>query len=346
MDRHLVAVEVSVERRTNERMDADCRTLDEHRHECLDAESVQGWGAVEQHRVILDHVGEHLPHHVGGALGETLGALDVVRVSELNELAHDEWLEEFERHLLWNTALVQLQLWANHDDGAARIVDALAEEVLAESPLLPLEHVAERLESVIAGAGDGASTSAVVDEGVDRLLEHALLVAHDDLRGAELNEALEAVVAVDDAAIEVVQVGGGETATVELHHWAQVWWDHRKDRHDHPLWSCTGAAEGLEEAESLDRLLAAHAGGVAHLNGELLRFGVEVHALDEFADRLGTHAGAEDARAAWALAAELGVEGTEAVELVLTADFWEQLECLQAEQRLLLLGDLFLAALC
>ena len=238
VDRHLVAVEVGVERRTNERMDADCRTLDEHRHECLDAESVQGWGAVEQHRVILDHVGEHLPHHVGGALGEALGALDVVRMAELNELAHDEWLEEFERHLLWNTALVQLQLWPNHDDGAARIVDALAEKVLAESPLLPLEHVAERLESVIAGAGDGASTSAVVNEGVDRLLEHALLVAHDDLRGAELDEALQSVVAVDDAAIEVVQVGGGETATVELHHWAQVWWDHRKDRHDHPLWSC------------------------------------------------------------------------------------------------------------
>ena len=345
MDRHLVAVEVGVERRTNERMNADCRTLDEHRHERLDAESVQGWGAVEQHRVILDHVGEHLPHHVGGALGEALGALDVVRMAELNELTHDEWLEEFEGHLLWDAALVQLQLWAHHDDGAARIVDALAEKVLAESPLLPLEHVAERLESVIASAGDGATTSAVVDEGVDRLLEHALLVAHDDFRGAELDETLQPVVAVDHATIEVVQVGGGETATVELHHWAQVWWDHRKDRHDHPLWSCTGAAEGLEEAESLDCLLAAHAGGVAHLNGELLRFGVEVHALDEFADRLGTHAGAEDARAAWALAAELGVEGTEAVELVLTADFWKQLECLQAEERLLLLGDLFLAAL-
>jgi len=117
--RHLVAVEVGVERRADERVDADCGTLDEHRHECLDAESVQGWGAVEQHRVILDHVGEDLPHHVGGALGEALGALDVVRMAELNELAHDERLEEFERHLLWNAALMQLQLWANHDDGAA-----------------------------------------------------------------------------------------------------------------------------------------------------------------------------------------------------------------------------------
>ena len=238
MDCHLVAVEVGVERRTNERVDADCGTLDEHRHERLDTESVQGWSAVEEHWVILDHVGQDLPHHVSGALSEALGALDVVRMAELNELAHDEWLEELEGHLLWNAALVQLQLWADHDDRAARVVDALAEEVLAESPLLPLEHVAERLKSMIAGARDSASTSAVVDQGVNCLLEHALLVAHDNFRSTKLDEALESVIAVDDAAVEVVQVGGGETSTVELHHWAQVWWNHRKDRHDHPLWSC------------------------------------------------------------------------------------------------------------
>ena len=117
--RHLVAVEVGVERRTDERVDADCGTLDEHRHECLDAESVQGWRTIEQHWVILNHVGEDLPHHVSGTLGEALGALDVVRVTELNELTHDERLEEFKCHLLWNAALMQLQLWANHDDGAA-----------------------------------------------------------------------------------------------------------------------------------------------------------------------------------------------------------------------------------
>ena len=199
---------------------------------------------------------------------------------------------------------------------------------------------------MIARAGDGTTASAVVDEGVDRLLEHALLVAHDDLRGAELDEALQSVVAVDHAAIEVVQVRGGESATVELHHWAQVWRDDRKDRHDHPLWARTGAAEGLEESESLNRLLAAHAGGVAHLNGELFRFGIKVHSLNQLTNRLGTHAGAEDTRTAWALAAELGIKGAETVELILASDFWKELECLQAEERLLLLGDLFLAALC
>ena len=58
----------------------------------------------------------------------------------------------------------------------------------------------------------------VVEEGVDRLLEHALLVADDDVRRVERHEPLEAVVAVDDAAVEVVEVGGGEAAAVELDH--------------------------------------------------------------------------------------------------------------------------------
>ena len=40
------------------------------------------------------------------------------------------------------TALVQLERRADDDDRAARVVDALAEQVLAEAALLALEHVA------------------------------------------------------------------------------------------------------------------------------------------------------------------------------------------------------------
>jgi len=43
---------------------------------------------------------------------------------------------------------------------------------------------------------------AVVEEGVDRLLQHPLLVPDDDLRGSELEELLQPVVPVDDAAVE------------------------------------------------------------------------------------------------------------------------------------------------
>jgi len=60
VDRHLVAVEVGVERRADERVDLDGRALDEHRHEGLDAEAVQRGGAVEQHRMVLDDLFEDI----------------------------------------------------------------------------------------------------------------------------------------------------------------------------------------------------------------------------------------------------------------------------------------------
>jgi hypothetical protein len=42
---------------------------------------------------------------------------------------------------LGQAALVQLELRADHDDRTAGVVDALAQQVLAEPALLALEHV-------------------------------------------------------------------------------------------------------------------------------------------------------------------------------------------------------------
>ena len=109
------------------------------------------------------------------------------------------------------------------------------------------------------------------------LLEHPLLVADDDLRRAELEEPLEPVVPVDDAAVEVVEVGGREAAAVELDHRPQLGRDHRQDREDHPLGARAGAAERLDEAQPLDRLLAPLAGGRADLDVEGAGKLLEVH---------------------------------------------------------------------
>ena len=162
---------------------------------------------------------------------------------------------------------------------------------------------------MVAGARDRPAAAAVVDEGVARLLEHPLLVADDDLGRAELQEPLEAVVAVDDAAVEVVQVGGREAAAVELDHRPQVGRDDRQDREDHPLRPGAGAAEGLDQAEALDGLLAALAGARPDLDVEGPREGLQVHPADDLADRLGAHAGGE--QAALAGLVELLVEAAE-----------------------------------
>ena len=111
-------------------------------------------------------------------------------------------------------------------------------------------------------ADDGATAPPVVDQGVAGLLQHALLVAHDDLRRVQLQQPLEAVIAVDHAAVQVVEVAGGEAAAVELHHGAQVGRNHRQHRQDHPLRLGAVLAEGLDHAQALGGLLAAHAGRV------------------------------------------------------------------------------------
>ena len=115
------------------------------------------------------------------------------------------------------------------DDGAAGIIDALAEQVLAEAALLALEHVGERLQRTVASARDRAAMAAVVEERVDGFLEHALFVVNDDVRRLQLHQVPQTVVAVDDAAIEIVEVGGRETATLERHERAQVRRDDRED---------------------------------------------------------------------------------------------------------------------
>ena len=99
-----------------------------------------------------------------------------------------------------------LQRRAGDDDRTAGVVDALAEQVLAEPALLALQHVGQRLQRAVARPGDRAAAAAVVEQRVDGLLQHALLVVDDDLGRAEVEQPLQAVVAVDHAAVQVVEV--------------------------------------------------------------------------------------------------------------------------------------------
>jgi hypothetical protein len=185
------------------------------------------------------------------ALDHLLGLLDRRRVVLLLELVVDERLEELEGHLLGQAALVQLEVGAHDDDRAARVVDALAEQVLAEAPLLALERVRERLERPVVRAAQDPAAPPVVEQGVDGLLQHALLVADDDLRRLQLDQLVQPVVAVDDAAVEVVEVRGREAAAVERYERAEFRRDDRDHVQDHPVRVVARAAEGVDDFEPL-----------------------------------------------------------------------------------------------
>ena len=220
--------------------------------------------------MILDDLVQSVPHLGAALIHHLLGGLDVVGGAVLHQLLHDEGAEQLHGHLLGHAALVDLQLRADHDNAAAGVVHTLAQQVLAEAALLALEHIAQGLEGTVVGAGDGTATAAVVDEGVHGLLQHPLFVADDDIGGVELHQALEAVVAVDDPAIQVVEVRGGEPAAVQLHHGAQLRGDHRQHVDDHPLRLVAGQAEGVHHLQPLDHTGLLLAGDGFQLGVELL----------------------------------------------------------------------------
>ena len=104
-----------------------------------------------------------------------------------------------------------------------------------------------------------------------------LLVADDDLGRVQLQQPLQAVVAVDHAAVEVVQVARREAAAVERHERTQIRRQHRDHRQHHPLGPVARLAERLDHLEALGDLLALGlAGGLAHLGAQLLGEAVDV----------------------------------------------------------------------
>ena len=134
--RHLVAVEVGVERRTNQGVDLDGAPLDKYGHEGLNTEAVQRRCTVEQDRAVVDHVLQDVPDLRLGPLNDALCAFDIVGQVEFNQAPHDKGLEDFQGHAFWQATLVQLQLRADYDDRAAGVVHPLAQQVLAEAALL------------------------------------------------------------------------------------------------------------------------------------------------------------------------------------------------------------------
>ena len=290
VDRHLVAVEVRVERGAHEGMELYRLAFDQNRLERLDAEPVQRRRAVQQHRVLANDLFENVPHLRSLALHELLRGLDRGRETAQLELAEDEGLEQLERHLLRQSALVELQGRADDDDGAPRIVDPLAEQILSEPALLALDHVGERLQRTLVRSGDRSSAAPVVEQGVDRLLEHALFVAHDDVGRVEGEKPLQTIVAIDDPAIQVVEIGGRETSAIERHQRAQLRRQHRQHAHHHPLGLVAGTLERLHELEPLRELLDLRLRtGLRQLLPQQDDLAVEVDGAQQVVDCLGAH---------------------------------------------------------
>ena len=138
---HLIAVEVGVIGRTDERVNLDRLALDQYGFKGLDTEAVKSGRTIQEHRVLLDHGFESVPHLGGLELDKLLGHLDGGREFAFFQLLIDEGLEKLEGHLFRQTTLMELELRADHNDRTSRVIDSLAEQVLAKPALLALEVV-------------------------------------------------------------------------------------------------------------------------------------------------------------------------------------------------------------
>src|SRR3989338_6533968 len=303
---HLVAVEVGVKGRADQRVKLDRLAFDQDRFERLNPQTVQRGRTVQKDRVFADdfikdipNLGTFLFHQLFGLLygrGQTFGPKPRV----------DEGLEQFERHLLRQTALVQLQLGTGHDDRTTREVDALAEQVLTEAALFAFQHVGQRFQRALVGAGDDTATTAVVEQGVNSLLQHALFVTHDDVGRTQFDQTLQAVVAVDDATIEVVQVRGRKAATIQRNQRAQFRRNDRKNGQNHPLRTVAGFEEGFHDLQTLDDLFRLQfAGGFFQISAKLLCGGLKINRGQHFTDRFGADIGGESVGAILVLRVEI-----------------------------------------
>ena len=186
---------------------------------------------------------------------------------------------------------MQLQGRTDHDHGTTGIIDTLAQQVLPEATLLALDHVGQGLQWQLVGTGDGTTATTVVEQRIDCFLQHALLVADDDVGCVEIQQTLQAVVAVDHPPIEIVQIRGRKTATVERHQRAQFRRQYRQHLHHHPLGTVTGMQEGLHQLQALGELLDLGFGvGLRQLFADGLDLVREVDRLQQFIDRFGAHA--------------------------------------------------------
>jgi hypothetical protein len=110
----------------------------------------------------------------------------------------------------------------------------------------------------------------------------------------QVHQLLQPVVAVDDAAVKIVQIGSGEAAAIEWNQRTQLRRNDRDDIEDHPAGLVAALAEGLNHFQALGILepLLQRA-LVLHLLAQLDRQTIGVDALEKLLNSLGAHHGLE-----------------------------------------------------
>ena len=143
VDRHRVTVEVGVVCGAHQRVHLYRVAFNEYRPECLNGLAVQRGRAVQKHVLVFYRLFKNGPHFGSLVFDKSPRAADVVRELSREKPLNDERAEEFEYHVLRQSAFVEREVGADHDDRAARVVDAFTQEILAEVAVFAFEIIGE-----------------------------------------------------------------------------------------------------------------------------------------------------------------------------------------------------------
>ena len=206
MNSHLVTIKVRVESGTSKRVELNCLALYHLWLECLNTKSVKGRGTVKQYRVSLHHILQNIPYYGIFPIYNLLCRFYGLNYSALYEFSDNEWFVELCSHIFRKSALVHLKFRTNHNNRTGRVVHTFTQEVLTETSLLSFKTVGEGFQRPVGLCLNGIGLSGVVEERVNSLLEHTLLISENYLRSLNLYESLKTVVSYDYPSVEVVKV--------------------------------------------------------------------------------------------------------------------------------------------
>ena len=196
MNSHLVAVEVSVERSADQRVQLNSFAFDQERFKSLNTETVKRRCTVQHDGMLVNHFFENIPYDRILVLNHLLGSLDGRSQSAKFKLVEDKRFEELKSHQFRQTALMQFQVRTDGNNGTARVVNTFTQQVLTEAAALTFDHVGQRLQRTLGRTGHGFAAAAVVQQRVNSFLQHAFFIADDDVRSLELKKTLQTIVTV------------------------------------------------------------------------------------------------------------------------------------------------------
>ena len=235
MDSHLVTIEVSVESGTNKRMKLNSLTFYKDRLKRLDTQTMQCRCTVQHNRMFFDNVFQNIPYSWLKLLYHLLGILNIVRGAVCYQFFHNERLKQLDCHLFWQTALINLQLWSNNDNGTSGVVNTLTKKVLTETSGFTFQHIRKGFQGSVSRTCNRAATTTIVDQGVNCFLKHTFLIADNDIRSTKLQQSFQTIITINDSSVQIIQVRCCKTSTIQLYHRTKIRRDYRNNIKNHPL---------------------------------------------------------------------------------------------------------------